>query len=69
MFRDVLAIAYVMVIEVYQEIGVKFEDAIEELESKIVDPVERKPKVIDNEASMAQLMAMMGGSDFKGKRP
>lgn len=69
-FKVVLDVARVLIIEVYREYGMKFQEAIEELESKLVDPTDprTKPRAPDNEASMAMLQAMMGGSDFGGPK-
>jgi len=69
-FKVVLDVARVLIIEIYREYGMKFQEAIEELESKLVDPTDPqpKPRAPDNEASMAVLQAMMGGSDFGGPK-
>ncbi len=69
-FKVVLDVARVLIIEVYREYGMKFQEAVEELESKLVDPTDprTKPRAPDNEASMAVLQAMMGGSDFGGPK-
>lgn len=55
--------------EVYQEMGVQFQEAIESIDKKIGDP--DKPKAArtpDDQASMAMLQSMMGGSSFKGPK-
>ena len=69
-FKVVLDVARVLIIEVYREYGMKFQEAVEELESKLVDPTDprTKPRAPDNEASLAMLQAMMGGSDFGGPK-
>jgi hypothetical protein len=57
-------------VEVYRELGMKFDEALDELSKAISDPVERqqkKPRPEDEAAGLAMLQAMVGGSDFKGK--
>jgi len=71
-FRRVVDLTWVLVLEVYREYGMKFEEAFTELESKLYDPSDpeaSKPRPKpppDNDASLAMLQAMMGGSDFGG---
>lgn len=59
-----------LLVEVYRELGMKFTETIEELEKRLGDPAapaRRKPEP-DNQASLAVLQAMMGGSDFSGAK-
>lgn len=60
-----------MVIESYKEAGMKFEEAFEDLTTRINDPENAgRPKKAapppDDGASLAMLSALMAGSDFKG---
>lgn len=64
---------WAIVLEIYREYGMKFEEAIDELNSRLADPgAPRKPKPPprpqENDQSMAVLQAMMGGTDFRGPR-
>lgn len=48
----------------------KFDEALDELNKVIADPVEKSKKVPrpeDEAAGLAMLQAMVGASDFKGK--
>lgn len=62
----------VLVVEVYRELGMKFDEALADLEGRLADPTEpakrRSPPPPDDGASMAALQAMMGGTTFKGPR-
>ena len=56
--------------------GMKFEEAWEELQSRLHDPDDpnsrstpkRQPTPADNQAAMAMLMSQVAESDFKGAR-
>lgn len=67
-----LDVATALVVEVYQELGMKFDEAIADLEGRLADPdsplPKRAPPPPDDRASMSMLQAMMGGSDFRGPR-
>jgi hypothetical protein len=73
-FRHVLSLTTALVIEVYQELGMKFDEAFADLEGKLVDsangevPKKRAPPPPDDRASMAMLQSAMSGSSFKGPR-
>jgi hypothetical protein len=69
-FRDVLDIANVLIMEAYRELGMKFEEAYEDLANQVRDPVEqaKPPSVAKEAAAMAVLQSMMGTSDFKGPK-
>lgn len=48
----------------------KFDEAYQELEKALVDPIERvrqQPRPVDEAANLAILQALVGGSNFKGK--
>jgi len=70
----VLDLVTALVIEVYQELGMKFDEATAELAGKLLDPTDpetpkkRVPTPSQEKASMAMLQSMMGGSNFKGPR-
>ena len=63
-----------LVIEVYQELGMKFDEATGELAGKLLDPddpetpTKRAPTPSQEKASMAMLQSMMGGSSFRGPK-
>jgi hypothetical protein len=60
---------WALLIEIYGEYGMKFEEATKELQSRLTDPSTpegAKARAPDDAASMTMLMAMMGGSDFGG---
>lgn len=75
-FRWVIDMARVLVLETYRELGLKFQEAVDELDDRIVGvdgsaaPKRERPapRPADNDASLAMLQAMMGGSDFGGPR-
>ena len=70
-FRAVLDIAVVLVLEVYRELGVKFEEAHADLSDRLADEVVRKPKVptpSQEAMGMQELMAVMRQSDFRGAK-
>ena len=66
--------SHVLVLEIYRDYGMKIEDAVNELQTRLTgDYVDQpqgaaRPKrgAPDEAASMAMLQAMMGGSDFRG---
>lgn len=63
--------SWVLVLEVYREYGMKFEEAMDELRTRLTDPSTpegKKAREPDNDTSLAMLQAMMGGSDFGGPR-
>lgn len=68
-FRAVLDITVVLVLEVYRELGVKFDEAYADLTDRLADAVERPPNVptpAQEATGMIELMARMRQSDFKG---
>lgn len=70
-FRLVVDMTWAVLVEVYGQYGMKFEEATKELESRLTDPATpegRKARAPDDAASMAMLQAMMAGSDFGGPR-
>ncbi len=68
-FRDLVDIAKVLILEVYREMGVLFQEATESLDKSIGDPdTPKRASQPDDQASMAMLMGMMGGSDFRGPK-
>lgn len=60
--------------EVYREMGLKFEEAMDDLSERLEDPEvpkttkKRQPSPEEEASSMAALQAMMGGTDFRGLR-
>jgi hypothetical protein len=60
--------------EVYREMGLKFEEAISDLSERLEDPdapkatSKRQLSPEEEAASMSTLQAMMGGTDFRGAR-
>jgi len=70
-FRLVVDMTWAIVMEVYREYGMKFEEAIQELSGRLADPMSPQAQRLrepDNDASLAMLQSMMGGSDFGGPR-
>jgi hypothetical protein len=70
-FRLVVDMTWAIVMEVYREYGMKFEEATQELNGHLADPETPQAKKVrepDNDASLAMLQSMMGGSDFGGPR-
>jgi hypothetical protein len=70
-FRLVIDVTWAILMEVYQDYGMKFDDAMEELNKRLTDPTTpegAKVRAPDDAASMAVLQAMMGGTDFGGPR-
>lgn len=68
-FRLVIDLTWAVLMEVYRDYGMKFEEAYNELTARLTDPSTpegKKARAPDDRASMAVLMAMMGGSDFGG---
>lgn len=67
-----LSVTTALVIEVYQELGMKFDDAFADLEGKLVPegevPKKRAVPPPDDRASMAMLQSAMAGSNFRGPR-
>ena len=71
-----MEMARVLVLETYRESGMKFQEAIDELNGRLAEAggtsaQKRKkatPKPADNDASMAMLQSIMGGSDFGGPK-
>ena len=63
-----------LVVESYQEQGLKFDEAIAELAGKLADPGEkpkrgkRAPNPVQEQNSMAALQAAMAGTSFRGPR-
>lgn len=69
LFRHVLDLTWALVLEIYREYGMKFQEATEELHKRLSDPLSPQDvRAPDNESSLAMLQAMMGGSDFEGPR-
>ena len=70
-FRLVLDVAWALVIEIYREYGMKFQEAMDEITQKVTDPadpVQRPARAPDNASSMAMLQAMIKDSDFGGPK-
>lgn len=70
-FRQVLDITTALVVEVYRELGMKFEEALDDLNERVSDPetrTKRQPKPADEAAGFALLQAQMQQTDFKGVR-
>lgn len=70
-FRLVIDLTQAVIVEIYQDYGMKFDEAINELQVRLTDPSTpkgRKVRAPDNESSMAMLQAMMKGSDFGGPK-
>lgn len=70
-FRLVMEMTWAVLIEIYGQYGMKFEEATDELNSRLTDPSTpegRKARTPDDAASMALLQAMMAGSDFGGPK-
>jgi len=66
----VVDVARVLILEIYRDYGLKFQEAMDELDSKISDPTAPKPKprAPDNDSSLALLQSLMQGSDFGGPK-
>jgi hypothetical protein len=67
----VLDMTQAVLVEVYREYGMKFEEATKEIQKAISEPESPQRKKVtaqDEAASMAMLQSMMGGSDFKGPK-
>jgi hypothetical protein len=69
-FPLVIDVARVLIIEVYRDYGMKFQEAMDELNSKLGETGEAQPapRAPDNDASMAMLQALMQSSDFGGPK-
>lgn len=75
-FPLVVGLTWAVLIEIYREYGMKFDEAIKELNSQLADRTTPKgrqakakaPTPVEEAASMAMLQSMMGGSDFGGPR-
>ena len=72
-FRLVIDVAWAVLIEVYREYGMKFDEATTELTKAVADPSTpegRKARAPEpnNDQSLAALQAMIGGSTFGGPR-
>lgn len=67
-----LSLTTALVIEIYQELGMKFDEAFADLEDKLVPegeaPKKRPAPPPDDRASMAMLQSAMAGSNFRGPR-
>ena len=63
-------LTWALLIEIYREYGLKFDEAIKELNSRLYDDpaIPRVPTPAEEAASMAMLQSMMGGSDFGGPK-
>ena len=66
-----LDMTWAVLVEVYRDYGMKFDEAITELQSRLADPStpegrKAKENAPDDQASMAMLMGLMSGSDFGG---
>jgi hypothetical protein len=59
-----------LVIEVYRELGMKFDEAIDELNTVLAGDAQKpkKPKPQDEAAGLAMLQAVVGASDFRGAK-
>lgn len=70
-FRIVVDLTWALLMEVYREYGMKFEDAYSELQKQLGDQppaaVQQK-RTQDDASSMAMLQALMKDSDFAGPR-
>lgn len=63
--------AWALLIEIYREYGLKFEEAMTELNKVIMGPQApetQKATERSDASAMAMLQSMMGDSDFKGPR-
>jgi hypothetical protein len=72
-FRLVIDVAWAVLLEVYREYGMKFDEATIELNKAVADPSTPEGQKAhapepNNDQSLAVLQAMMGGSDFGGPR-
>jgi hypothetical protein len=76
-FHDALDISMALLMEAYREMGLKFEEAWDELNNRLYGAAgakagrpskPRQPTPADNQASMAMLMSQIADSDFKGAR-
>lgn len=66
-----LDVTWALIIEIYKEYGMKFDEAISELQKRLTDPGTpegKQARAPDNDASLAMLQSMMAGSDFGGPR-
>jgi hypothetical protein len=66
-----LPLVYALVMDIYGEYGMKFEEATTELNSRLTDPATpegQKARAPDDAASMAMLQAMMRDSNFGGPK-
>lgn len=62
---------WAVLMEVYREYGMKFDEATTELQKAVADPSTpegKKAAEPDNDQSLTMLQAMIGGSDFGGPR-
>jgi hypothetical protein len=73
--RRVIDLAWVLIIEVYQEYGMKFQEATAELHAKLDDrtapaaqAARKRPAPSAEAQSMVMLQALMGGTDFRGPK-
>jgi hypothetical protein len=69
--RLVIDMSQALLVEVYREYGMKFEEARSELDKRLgVSSISdrKKEDAPDDAASMAILQAMMSGSDFRGPK-
>lgn len=60
-----------ILVEIYREYGMKFEEATTEIKKAIAEPASPQEKKITAQqeaASMAMLQSMMSGSDFGGPK-
>ena len=59
-------------VEVYRELGMKFDEALDELNGVLRDPSEKQtakaPRPQDEAAGLAMLQARMAATDFKGAK-
>lgn len=64
--------AWAVLVEVYRDYDVKFEEAMVDLNTKMADPAappkRKPPSAADEAASLAMLQSMMAGSDFRGPK-
>ena len=62
--------AHVLVLEIYKDYGMKIEDSMKELASRLSEtpPSQQQPRPADEATSMMYLQEAMKNSNFRGPR-